>query len=199
MTHDESRQGGFVTGPSLVEVTNPNTKVHFVDGDLIKLALEGEFDVIAHGCNCFCTQGSGIAAQMVKTFRTNDPLLFPLEGKDYIGDYNKLGNIQSRLFASSGDQAFPADKPNNLVPFVEVVNCYTQYHYGRNSPNCNQPVDDDALPLVFKKLNQQYKGKHIGLPKIGSGLGGMTWPYVLNLIDMLLTDVEKVTIVNYVK
>ena len=39
-----------------------------VKGDLIKLTLEGEFDVIAHGCNCFCTMGSGIAVAMKNTF-----------------------------------------------------------------------------------------------------------------------------------
>ena len=32
-----------------------------IKGDLIKLALQGEFDVIVHGCNCFCTMGAGIA------------------------------------------------------------------------------------------------------------------------------------------
>ena len=32
-----------------------------VTGDLITLALEGEFDVIIHGCNCYNTMGAGIA------------------------------------------------------------------------------------------------------------------------------------------
>ena len=27
--------------------------IRYVDGDLLKLADEGHFDVIAHGCNCF--------------------------------------------------------------------------------------------------------------------------------------------------
>jgi O-acetyl-ADP-ribose deacetylase (regulator of RNase III) len=38
--------------------------IKYVDGDLIKLALKGEFDVIVHGCNCFCQMGAGIAPQM---------------------------------------------------------------------------------------------------------------------------------------
>ena len=32
-----------------------------IEGNLISLALAGNFDVIAHGCNCFCTMQSGIA------------------------------------------------------------------------------------------------------------------------------------------
>ena len=39
-----------------------------ITGDLISLALAGEFDVIVHGCNCFCVMGAGIAKQMFKTF-----------------------------------------------------------------------------------------------------------------------------------
>jgi O-acetyl-ADP-ribose deacetylase (regulator of RNase III) len=31
-------------------------------GDLLALALAGEFDAIVHGCNCHCTFGRGIAA-----------------------------------------------------------------------------------------------------------------------------------------
>ena len=32
-----------------------------IKGDLIKFAINGKFDVIIHGCNCFCTMGAGIA------------------------------------------------------------------------------------------------------------------------------------------
>lgn len=34
-----------------------------IEGDLIKLALAGEFDVVVHGCNCFCKMGAGFAKQ----------------------------------------------------------------------------------------------------------------------------------------
>ena len=32
-----------------------------VEGNLIDLALEGRFDLIAHGCNCHKIMGAGIA------------------------------------------------------------------------------------------------------------------------------------------
>ena len=35
--------------------------IKYIKGDLIKLAQKGKFDIIAHGCNCFCTMGAGIA------------------------------------------------------------------------------------------------------------------------------------------
>ena len=39
-----------------------------VKGDLIKLALQKEFDVIIHGCNCQCAMGAGIAKAIKDTF-----------------------------------------------------------------------------------------------------------------------------------
>jgi len=39
-----------------------------VEGDLIKMALGGEFDLIVHGCNCFCTMGAGIAKTIREYF-----------------------------------------------------------------------------------------------------------------------------------
>ncbi len=42
--------------------------MNVVHGDLIKLALTGEFDVIIHGCNCQCEMGAGIAKAIKSTF-----------------------------------------------------------------------------------------------------------------------------------
>ena len=42
--------------------------INYVDGDLIKLAKVGKFDVIVHGCNCLSTMGAGIAPQMAAAF-----------------------------------------------------------------------------------------------------------------------------------
>lgn len=66
-------------------------KFEIVKGDLIEKALNGEFDVVAHGCNCFCVQGAGIAAQMSKTFNTSN---YPWEHRNYSTDFKKLGNIE---------------------------------------------------------------------------------------------------------
>ena len=59
-------------------------------GNIIKSGLQGEFDVIAHGCNCFCTMGAGLAPQMAAAFKCNT---FPLEQQEHRGDVNKLGCI----------------------------------------------------------------------------------------------------------
>lgn len=175
-----------------------------IDGDLISLALEGKFDVIVHGCNCFNTQASGIAAGMVKNFKTNT---FKMEGKEYKGDINKLGTIDYTHFSMyQHTNRLPPELIMSSVEdiyykdiYLTVVNAYTQYRYGTNHPDGQyKPVDYDAICLVMRKINHIFKFKHIGLPLIGCGLAGGSWEIVKSIIQKELKDC-KVTIVKFKK
>ena len=141
-----------------------------IKGDLIKLGLEKKFDMIAHGCNCHCIMGAGIAPLFAKHFGADK---FPLESSEYRGAINKLGMI---------------DVKN--VDGVYVVNCYTQYDTGGR-----QALDYEALVLCFRKLNKRYKGKSIGLPQIGCGLGGGSWPMVCKMIQSELKDMDVTVVI----
>lgn len=144
-----------------------------IKGDLIALAKTGAFDVIAHGANCFAVMGAGIAAQIREHF-------YEAAQKDAqyqfsMTPYNMLGTISAIQVA--GEDGFT------------IVNCYTQYYPGRD-------LDYNALIMCLKKLNYLYKGKTIGLPQIGCGIGGGDWSIVKDLIKTYLTDVN-VTVVIY--
>lgn len=160
-----------------------------VDGDLIKLAQRANFDVIAHGCNCFCQMGAGIAPQMAKAFSCNDSEKYHGESTNREGDMNKLGNIESYawyVFGEDGERRR-----------LDVVNAYTQYKYGRNHADGDaSPVNYAAIEMCMKKINYRFKGKHIGLPKIGAGLAGGDWNMIKKIIQTELKDCS-VTIVNY--
>lgn len=165
-----------------------------IKGDLIKLALKGEFDIIVHGCNCFCAQKSGLAPQMVKAFQTDKTFL---EGnvnqafgsidvaKSKIGDINKLGNI---------------DILNRNIPFkdgeftLKVINAYTQYSMGHDKRH----LDYEALTMCLRKINHIFSGETIGLPLIGCGLAGGDWNIVKKIIKQELKDL-KIVIVEYDK
>ena len=142
-----------------------------IKGDLIKFAITGKFDIIAHGCNCFCTMGAGIAPQFARHFGADK---FSLEAAQFRGAVNKLGMIEVR-------------RSNNVL----VANCYTQYSTGGI-----RPLDYEALTLCLRKLNQNYSGKSIGLPLIGCGWAGGDWNIVKGLIQKELKDMD-VTIVFY--
>ena len=152
-----------------------------VKGNLITLALIGEFDVIAHGCNCFSTMGAGIAPQMAKEFGCD---MYPMELQWPGNPITKLGNIDHQGGNTAGRQLF-------------VVNAYTQFSYGRNhADGVAKPVDYHAILMCFKKMNHVFKGKHIGLPQIGCGLAGGDWKVVKYLIKKYLSDCD-VTVVMY--
>lgn len=149
-------------------------------GDLIQLAKEGNFDVIAHGCNCMCQMGAGIAPQMVKAFGVDQ---YNLESFTRRGDINKLGQIEWFIEREG--------------PIRFVVNSYTQYSYGR-SYDGGAPLDYDALTLCMRKINYRFKGFKIGLPQIGAGLAGGDWNRIKQIIQTELKDCD-VTVVIYKK
>lgn len=154
-----------------------------VKGDLIKLALNGEFDVIVHGCNCFCTMGSGIAAGIKKHF----PEAYEEDCSTEKGAEDKLGTTS--FIHTNG---------------VIVVNGYTQYHWSKIGPkgqksryNSKEPlVSYDALRLVFREVKNYFGGMKIGYPMIGAGLARGEWDVISKIIDEELEG-EDHTLVIY--
>lgn len=142
-----------------------------IDGDLIQLALNGEFDIIVHGCNCFCTMGSGIALQI----KLNFPLAYNADLRTKSGDSTKLGTYS---------QATEHD--------VMIINAYTQYRYGREG----DLFEYESFRNICKSLSIHFSGKRIGFPMIGCGLAGGNWETVSSIIAEEL-GLEDVTIVKY--
>lgn len=172
-------------------------KYEEVHGNLITMALEKKFDVISHGCNCFCKQKSGIAKDMVSTFQTDR---FPKEDERFLGIKSKLGTIDSILFNIDGD--VPVGNFENEPDFIGslyVVNSYTQYNYGKNHKDGEKkPIVYEAVRQCMKEINQKFKGEHVGLPLIGSGLAGGDWSLISKIIKEELIDCD-VTIVRLEK
>lgn len=149
--------------------------IKYVDGDLLKLADEGHFDVIGHGANCFCTMGSGIAPQIKAKY----PEAYEVDCKTTSGDINKLGTITHT---------------ENTNPIV--VNIYSQYDTkGRRQGKID--LDYDALRSGLREVKAKFSGKRIGMPKIGAGLAGGDWNIIEKIIEEEMRG-EYVTIVNYV-
>jgi len=154
-----------------------------ISGDLLQLANDGHFDVIVHGCNCFCTMEAGIAKQVKEVF----PDSWHADQKTKPGDIMKLGCYTQ------------ADIEINDRGWLTVINAYTQYKYGANHEDGEEkPVDYVAIRSALKKINHNFKGKSIGLPLIGAGLAGGSWSVIKQLIQLELKDMD-VTIVHYNK
>lgn len=143
-----------------------------IEGDLINLAKQGKFDVIIHGCNCFCTMGAGIAKQIKSQYYE----AYQADCKTKVGDRNKLGTYTQY----------------DNGTFV-IVNAYTQYDF---HTYLAPPIDYEALREVFKTIKQDFSGLRIGYPKIGAGLAGGNWELISSIIDEEL-DGEDHTVVIY--
>ncbi|MCP4114680.1 MAG: phosphatase [Desulfobacteraceae bacterium] len=148
-----------------------------VNGDLIKLAMDGEFDVIIHGCNCFCTMGAGIA----KTVKTQFPEAYEADLATKEGDRSKLGSFSHAEVVRDGHA-------------VTIVNAYTQFHY--SGPGVI--VDYGAIRAVFERIKSRFSGKRIGYPLIGAGLAGGDWRVISGIIDEALGG-EDHTLVKFAK
>lgn len=147
-----------------------------IQGDLLQYAGDGHFDVIVHGCNCFCTMGAGIA----KSIQVQFPAAYVADLQTTAGDRTKLGTCTSATIAQEAGK-------------LVVVNAYTQYDYrGRG-----RKVDYGAVRSCMAWIKANYTGLRIGLPKIGAGLAGGSWDTIAQIIDEELAG-ENVTLVEYV-
>jgi O-acetyl-ADP-ribose deacetylase (regulator of RNase III) len=146
-------------------------------GDLISLALSGRFDVIIHGCNCFCSMGAGIAQQIKQTF----PLAFQADLETESGNRDKLGTYSSAVLKISGTP-------------LTIINGYTQYHYSGE----NVLADYDAISALFARIKMDFSGAKIGYPRIGAGLAGGDWQKISKMIDVQLAG-EDHTLVEYLR
>jgi O-acetyl-ADP-ribose deacetylase (regulator of RNase III) len=145
-----------------------------IKGDLIHLAQEGQFDLIIHGCNCFCTMGAGIAKQI----RSQFPQAWEADLATQSGDRSKLGSYSKACINTPSGR-------------LHVINAYTQYHYSGDGVL----VDYDAVTKVFTALKNQFHGQRMGYPQIGAGLAGGDWKIISEIIDSAL-DGETHTLVE---
>jgi O-acetyl-ADP-ribose deacetylase (regulator of RNase III) len=165
-----------------------------IEGDLIQLAKKGTFDVITHGCNCLSNMGAGIAPQMAKAFGADE-----FEMEKWGPTIEKLGCIDWQTIVLGKNEVWSLKDYKNNEDDIEltVVNSYTQFSYGKNhTDGVSKPLDYEALTLCMRKINTVFKGKHIGLPKIGAGLAGGDWNRIQKIILAELKDM-KVSVVIY--
>ncbi|MEO0779794.1 MAG: macro domain-containing protein [Bacteroidota bacterium] len=148
-----------------------------IKGDLVKLAIKGEFDLIIHGCNCFCTMGAGIA----KTIKQKFPEAYEADLKTEKGDKAKLGTISWA-------------KSKTVKGEVIIINGYTQFNW-RGS---GRKADYEAIREVFKMVKQEFSGLRMGYPAIGAGLAGGDWKIISAIIEAALKG-ENHTFVEYQK
>jgi len=138
--------------------------------------LEYPANAIVHQANCFCTMGSGVAAQIRKKY----PEAYEADCATEKGGESKLGTYSWAL-AEDGKYIF---------------NLYSQFDFGYDG---GRRTSYDALVNGFEKIkdNAEKQVKVLGkafvvaIPyKIGSDLGGGNWQIVRAIIKEIFLDSE---------
>jgi O-acetyl-ADP-ribose deacetylase (regulator of RNase III) len=155
-----------------------------VDGDLLEMAHQGAFDVIVHGCNCFCIMGAGIAAKIKHLW----PNVYVADTKTKTGDKSKLGTFTSAIVDDV-----------NCMKFT-IINAYTQYdlsRYGRDV------FEYDAFQKILNQLANDplLKSASFGFPMIGTGLAGGCKERIVEMLEDFSKKIEStggtVTLVDF--
>lgn len=161
--------------------------IEYIKGDLIQMAEQGELDAIAHGCNCFCMMGSGIAVAMRRF--TNDECIRVDVENGRSGDINKLGKF-TKCEAKG----------------VTVYNLYTQYtvagmHENQSGVFVNWDLAGEALLMAVTDAMSKH-GNHVrfGIPLIGCGLAGgerKDFDYMLEQIKIFVPSSVNIKVVEF--
>jgi len=149
------------------------THIHYIEGALITLMESGDYDVVVHGCNCFCTMGAGVA----KVLRRRFPQAYAADLKTEKGDRSKLGTF---TVAKVQTMCSSPEKKMALRRFA-IANAYIQYRYSSR----RQQINYGALRHCMRHLNTAFKGSKIRflMPKIGAGLAGGDWTKIAAIIE----------------
>jgi O-acetyl-ADP-ribose deacetylase (regulator of RNase III) len=140
-------------------------KYNEIKGNLLDLFDQGEFEIIAHGCNCQGMMGAGIASQIKQRY----PLAYYADIFDKRMDSEKLGDFST---------------PDDII-----FNLYTQLYPG---PNARY---DALSLCLYKLNNYLPKNSIIGLPQIGCGIGGLDFDKVRKIIQKELINFDVTIVI----
>lgn len=154
--------------------------ITYVKGNAITLAEKGNYVAFAHGCNCLCRMGRGIA----KEVKDRLPAMWEADRVTGFGDRRKLGTFTTAQF-----------------PWGVGYNLYTQFSHSDK----DDMVDWDKLPGLLKSLFEDMQRRGLStlvIPKICSGLarGNLTEEEAWDRVEVLLHSHPKeieVIVVEY--
>lgn len=138
-------------------------------GDLLKLAEQGEVDVVVHQANIYHTFGAGIAKFIKERF----PYAYRADLNTNEGDRHKLGYFSVGL-------------PPKTVDLPVVVNLYSQEGLSPSHTNY------DLLYKSLERLRNEFEPlpvQTIGFPyQMGCGLADGNWQVVEAIIKAVFED-----------
>lgn len=133
------------------------------------LAPPKDVNVLVHGCNCFHKMESGVA----KVLKNQWPIIAEMDKTmTAYGDKEKLGSILAV----------------EISPQLTIINAYTQYEYGTDTPKIDYAAFEKAMNLVYDNFSAPWFT--IAMPKIGAGLAGGDWNILEGILKKVFHDID---------
>jgi O-acetyl-ADP-ribose deacetylase (regulator of RNase III) len=150
-----------------------------INGNLLDLFDQGEFNVIAHGCNCRGVMGGGIAFDIKRRYP-----------EAHYEDMNcKIPFNRRRL-----GRATVASLSEDDIKLI--FNLYTQVDPGPNAELTAILSSIRFMKDYLLAITESRKDIKIGIPLIGCGIGGLDWDKVSVLFKDVFFDFD-ITVVHY--
>ena len=134
--------------------------------------LEAKVDVIAHGCNCRKTMGSGVAKQIAQAM----PKVRSADRRLHLSPKKRLGKID---IVDVSDYPFPCSF---------VINAYTQLNFGKGGRMVSYRAISDCFERIYEFVNEN--GHSLAIPKIGAKRGGGNWNEIERRINEIFKERE---------
>jgi O-acetyl-ADP-ribose deacetylase (regulator of RNase III) len=134
--------------------------------------LNTDLKYIAHGVNCQNAMGSGVAKVIYERH--------PLVKQQY---HTFCKNKQPHELLGRYDWVSIYD---DTTPVIGVFNCFTQLEYGTELEK--RYVDYYATANIFRRLSFKAGIGQIAIPKIGCGLAGGNWQFMMQLLNDAIGD-----------
>jgi len=142
-----------------------------INGNLLNLALEGEFDIVVHNCNCSCVMTGELAKKITLAF----PKVATADMHSGTCNFEKLGTWSE------------TDEKTRNGDVFKIVNAYTQFVPGRD-------LRLSAVVTVFEKLNMMFPGATVGIPLVKESISGLKWRTVKKAIKAVTKDLNIIIV-----
>lgn len=131
--------------------------------------------VVAHGVNCQGVMGSGVAAALRRKY----PQIFTV--------YKLICDMHTKNPEWMLGMVDVVDINRGVDPDLFIVNCFTQERYGRDG---QKYANLDAVAGSLERCFGLAQGFALPLfvPKIGCGLGGLSWENEVEPVVQKLAD-----------
>jgi O-acetyl-ADP-ribose deacetylase (regulator of RNase III) len=147
--------------------------IEYLSGDI----LESEAQALVNPVNCVGVMGKGLALQFKQRYPAN-----------YIF-YERAcreGRVRpGHMLVFELEPVVPGQRPQLIINFP------TKRHWRDESllVDIHQGLDALAFELIRRRI------RHVALPALGCGLGGLAWADVKELIEDRLAQLEQIRIV----